>query len=439
MKLKTFNNSQINIFRFFLPLVAIALLLGIAACEKDDDVPDFAVDFNFELVDENNVVFTNLSSGDYYWLVWDYGDGQMDTTTDKNEVLEKFYPIAQNYDVTLHITNYYGSTKSVSKSFSISNDTVNVDFTMKADTAIANYVMLTNTSVGNYQSFMWKYLDQVVVDETEHLAFFPFAGEYDVELVLVKDGQESSYIQKVSIAEDNENLVWAEEFSYTGDPDESYWNMETGGGGWGNNELQTYTDSEDNAYVNNGVLTITAREESAGEYTSARMTTKNKFDFKYGRIEARIKLPYGQGLWPAFWMLGANIDEVSWPYCGEIDIMEMVGGENQDNTCHATLHWWNDSNNSKADYGESYTLPSGIFADDFHVFKVVWDAEKIRAYVDDIEYYVIDISGDDFSEFHQDFFIILNMAVGGDWPGSPDDTTVFPQTMQVDWVRVYSE
>ena len=132
--------------------------------------------------------------------------------------------------------------------------------------------------------------------------------------------------------------------------------METGGGGWGNNELQYYTNTESNAKVENGILTITAREESVGgrDYTSARITTQNKFDFKYGRIEARIKLPYGQGLWPAFWMLGQIISSVGWPACGEIDIMEMVGGTDNDNTVHSTFHWDNDGEH--AQYGESYTL-----------------------------------------------------------------------------------
>jgi beta-glucanase (GH16 family) len=188
------------------------------------------------------------------------------------------------------------------------------------------------------------------------------------------------------------------------------------------------------------VLTITAREEQVGgrDYSSARITTQNKFDVQYGRIEARIKLPYGQGLWPAFWMLGANFSDVGWPYCGEIDIMEMVGGENKDNTCHATMHWWDDTQNLKTDYGLSYTLPSGRFADDFHVFGITWNAQEIRAYVDDNEYFVASLTPAELSEFRQNFFIILNVAVGGNWPGSPDETTVFPQTMQVDWIRVYA-
>jgi beta-glucanase (GH16 family) len=134
-------------------------------------------------------------------------------------------------------------------------------------------------------------------------------------------------------------------------------------------------------------------------------------------------------------MLGANFSSVGWPACGEIDIMELVGGDGNDNTCYATLHWDNDGEH--AEYGESYTLPSGIFADDYHVFAVEWNSQEIKGFMDDIQYFVIDITPAQLSEFHNNFFIILNVAVGGDWPGSPDATTIFPQTMEVDWVRVY--
>ncbi|MFP4471781.1 MAG: family 16 glycosylhydrolase, partial [Bacteroidales bacterium] len=322
---------------------------------------------------------------------------------------------------------------------SITNEDLEVDFAMEIDTANPNYVMLTNTSVGVFESFEWRYLDLVVVDEMEHTAYFPLAGEYNIELVVTQNNTDYSLIKPVIITQDDPDydptLVWAEEFNYTGLPDDTYWNIETGGTGWGNNELQYYTDSESNLYVDNGMLTITAKEEQVGgrDYTSARITTQGKFDVKYGRIEARIKLPYGQGLWPAFWMLGANISTVGWPACGEIDIMEMVGGTNGDNTCYATIHW--DDNGNHAQYGESYTLPSGIFADDYHVFAVEWDAQEIRGYMDDVQYYTVDITS--LSEFHNNFFIILNVAVGGNWPGPPDETTEFDQVMEVDYVRVY--
>ena len=187
------------------------------------------------------------------------------------------------------------------------------------------------------------------------------------------------------------------------------------------------------------MLTITAREESFGgsDYTSARITTQNKFDVKYGRIEASIKLPYGQGMWPAFWMLGANFSSVGWPQCGEIDIMEMVGGTSGDKTTYCTLHW--DNAGEHAQYGESYSIGSGVLADDFHVYAVEWNEQHIRGFIDETEYFVIDITPTELSEFHNNFFIILNLAVGGNWPGPPNASTEFPQTMQVDYVRVYQD
>ena len=235
-------------------------------------------------------------------------------------------------------------------------------------------------------------------------------------------------------------LVWSDEFDYTGLPDSLKWTFETGGHGWGNNELQYYTDRIDNAEVKDDILIITAKEESyeGNDYTSARIITYyNDHSWQYGKIEARMKLPYGQGIWPAFWMLGNGIFEgPGWPACGEIDIMEMIGGTNNDNTIHGTVHW--DSDGSHAMYGTGYTLDSGIFADDFHVFSVEWDENEIVWEMDDIQYHVIDITPAGLSEFHNDFFIILNLAVGGNWPGIPDETTVFPQTLEVDYVRVYS-
>lgn len=233
-------------------------------------------------------------------------------------------------------------------------------------------------------------------------------------------------------------LIWSDEFNYTGFPNSEFWTFEEGGGGWGNNEIQYYkAEDADNSWVENGVLTITAINESFGDrdYTSARLITQEKFNFRYGKIEARIKLPYSQGIWPAFWMLGESFSEVGWPACGEIDIMEMIGGENNDNQVHGTAHW--DNNGSHASYGGTYTLDSGIFADDFHTFSVQWTPEFIRWYVDGNQYHVMDITPGELSEFQEDFFILLNVAVGGNWPGYPDETSVFPQTMEVDYVRVY--
>ena len=236
----------------------------------------------------------------------------------------------------------------------------------------------------------------------------------------------------------NYKLSWSDEFSVN-KIDESVWTYKTGGSGWGNEELQYYTNRDTNAFIENGKLIIQALKENFGgrEYTSARLITQNKKSFKYGKIEARIKLPFGQGLWPAFWMLGQNYSSIGWPACGEIDIMEMVGGGGKDKTAHGTVHW--DNNGQYASYGGSYSLNSGIFADDFHIFSIEWTPKLIKWFVDGFQYHVIDISPSQLNEFQQNFFILLNVAVGGNWPGSPDASTSFPQRMEIDYVRVFQD
>lgn len=234
------------------------------------------------------------------------------------------------------------------------------------------------------------------------------------------------------------NLVWQDEFNGE-ELNLEDWSFETGTGsnGWGNNELQYYR--KENTSVTDGYLIITAKEEDFGgkNFTSSRIKTQGKQAFQYGRIDIRAALPQGQGIWPALWMLGSNFPTVGWPACGEIDIMEMIGGAGKDNTVHGTIHWGHAG--QYATYGDSYSLDNGIFADRFHVFSIVWDASSIRWFVDDVEFNVVDITPAELSEFHQEFFLIFNVAVGGNWPGSPDTNTSFPQQMIVDYIRVFQE
>ena len=227
-------------------------------------------------------------------------------------------------------------------------------------------------------------------------------------------------------------LVWSDEFNGNS-IDTGKWGFDIGGGGWGNNELQYYTNRWENAYVADGLLHIRARRESYGgrDYTSARMLTKGKFDFQYGYIEGRIRLPRGSGIWPAFWMLGSNIDSVGWPSCGEIDILETVNAENK---VYSTCHW--SSNGGHAEYGRD----SGyVDVTQFHTYAVYWDRDYIRSYIDGREYYAIYISNGTGNTWplHNRAFIILNVAVGGNWPGWNIDNNQFPTEMQVDYVRVY--
>jgi len=240
-------------------------------------------------------------------------------------------------------------------------------------------------------------------------------------------------------------LTWSDEFGGTNGslPDSSKWVMETGGNGWGNNELETYTNRAVNAQQQDGNLVITAAKETytgpdgiTRVYTSARIKTKGLFSQAYGRFEARIQIPQGQGLWPAFWMLGSNFDQVGWPACGEVDIMENIGKE--PSIVHGSMHGPGYSGDNALT--GSYTLPSGKFADAFHVFSIEWEPSVVRFYVDGQLYETrtpADLPAGKTWVFDHPFFIILNVAVGGKWPGSPDATTVFPQQMLVDYVRVY--
>ena len=245
----------------------------------------------------------------------------------------------------------------------------------------------------------------------------------------------------------NYKLVWSDEFD-SSSLDMRRWNYDigTGTGGWGNNELQYYTDRDTNISIKNGNLIIRALKENYGgeNYTSARIETQNKYSITYGKIEARIKLPYGRGMWPAFWMLGDDITTVSWPACGEIDIIEMVGGNGtngstilSDATVYGTAHW--SSSGSHEQHGGSYSLTSGKFADNYHTFTVTWIPQLITWYVDGHQYASLSITSSDLNAFQKSFYILLNLAIGGNWPGSPDSTTEFPQTMMVDYIRVYKD
>jgi len=241
-------------------------------------------------------------------------------------------------------------------------------------------------------------------------------------------------------------LVWSDEFDGPNgsSPDASKWTFDMGGGGWGNNELETYTNRPQNAFLRDGTLVIQAlRETYTGpdniprDYTSARLKTQGLAQWTYGRVEARMKLPFGQGIWPAFWMLGADIAQADWPNCGEIDIMENIGRE--PSIIHGTIH--GPAYSGGSGIGSAYTLPNNQrFADDFHLFAVEWEPNVIRFYADRQLYATrspSELPSGASWVFDKPFFIILNVAVGGDWPGNPDATTVFPQTLAVDYVRVY--
>lgn len=245
---------------------------------------------------------------------------------------------------------------------------------------------------------------------------------------------------------ENWTLIWADEFD-AAQIDPEKWFFETGDGsqydlqGWGNQELQWYLPN--NAHLEDGKLVITAREEVSNgkNYTSARIDTRDRFAVRYGRIEARIRLPGGQGIWPAFWMLPIESVYGSWAASGEIDVVEAVNlGNAGNNSVHGTIHFGGEAP-ANASSGREYVVPTDATTN-FHVYAIEWDATEIRWYVDDVLYSTKmewSSAGGDFpAPFDQQFGLLINVAVGGKWPGSPDASTVFPVTMEVDWVRVFT-
>lgn len=233
-------------------------------------------------------------------------------------------------------------------------------------------------------------------------------------------------------------LVWADEFNGSA-LNTNDWNYDVGDGcpncGWGNNELEYYT-AGDNLYMSQGKMIIEARKENRGSknYTSTRLTTMGKKSFKFGRIDMRAKLPKGQGIWPAFWMLGDNFPTAGWPACGEIDILEFLG--NDLSKVYSTIHF--KSGNNARNISKSYVNSTPI-PDEYHVYSLVWETDKMRMLIDDKligEFQVSDVSGATYP-FNEKFFFLLNVAVGGNWPGAPNASTYFPQWMFVDYVRVF--
>ncbi len=240
---------------------------------------------------------------------------------------------------------------------------------------------------------------------------------------------------------DARKLIWSDEFDEPGLPDSTNWKYEVGGNGWGNNEQQYYTDKRsENARVENGKLIIEARKEAykGNSYTSARLVTQGKVEWKHGRIEALAKLPAGRGTWPAIWMLGKDIAKAGWPQSGEIDIMEHVGFD--EGVVHGTIHSEAYNHVKKTEKGGAITVKN--VATEFHLYAIEWTADQIDFFVDDQKYYTVQKSvlGNEVEQwpFEQPFFLILNVAVGGNWGGQKGvDESIWPQRMEVDYVRVY--
>lgn len=321
-----------------------------------------------------------------------------------------------------------------------------VAFSANINPETPNYVTLENTTIGDYGSFQWTFRNKTIENKSSTVAYFPYAGTYPVTLLVSKNNETYTSVQYISIAIDDPGyfskleLVWSDGFDGT-EVDTDNWTFETGSGGWGNNELQDYTAGT-NAEVKDGILCITARKVNdnkvAGSYTSARIVTRGKKEFTYGRMEIRAKLPSGTGIWPAIWMLGANIGDVGWPACGEIDIMEYVGY--QPDTIHATVH----TQIGFGGNGNSHGKVLETAEEEFHVYGLFWTEKELVFYTDTPENvthrYAPSYKTADNWPFDKPQFFILNIAVGGNWGGAKGiDNPIFPQGMEVDYVKVFQE
>ena len=244
-----------------------------------------------------------------------------------------------------------------------------------------------------------------------------------------------------------DRLVWSDEFDGTAgtSPSSKRWNLREGGNGWGNNELQSFTARPQNVALDGqGNLAITARKETytgkdgiTRDYTSSRIDTKGKFSFSYGRLEARIRIPAGQGLWPAFWAMGEDVWTAGWPNCGEIDVMETLG--HAPSVVHGTLHGPVGFTQTAWAQGRSFTAPESL-AEGFHTYRIIWTPDTVEWALDGVVFSRIstsDLAANNRWAFDHDFHVLLNLSVGGNWPGSPDAATPFPSQLLVDWVRVY--
>jgi beta-glucanase (GH16 family) len=295
----------------------------------------------------------------------------------------------------------------------------NVTFTATADHAVSYDFDFGNNikQLGTTGSLVYKY---------------PFSGSFTVTVTAFgSDGQSVYKTTSVTVAVALK-LFWSDEFDKDGSPDSTSWGFDigTGSGGWGNNELEYYTNRQANAIVSNGMLKIFAQKESynGSSYTSARMLSYNKFSFQYGKIDVRAKLPASTGTWPAIWMLGNNLSSVGWPACGEIDIMEQSGS--QKSTIYGTMHYPTEM----GQYGDGSTTTIADASTAFHVYTALWTPTSIRLSVDGTDYYTLaNYTG---LPFNQPFFIILNVAMGGNFGGAVDPTFT-TDSMVVDYVRIY--
>jgi hypothetical protein len=311
----------------------------------------------------------------------------------------------------------------------VSDKPVSVDYITADSTAVAgkDYVAITSGSLTFQPGELAKEIRFNVLPDTavKKDVYFTIKFSNPVNGTLTKSG---ITIRIINV--DFVNLAWTEDFT-TVALNTTIWNYEQGAGGWGNNELQNYTNLSDNVHLDSGYLHITALKTGTN-YTSGRINTQGKKQFTYGRVEIRAKLPEGKGIWPALWMLGSGFPTLGWPACGEIDILELLGHE--PSVAHGAVHWNSNGHKSRTN---SFTLSNDKFSSGFHIFSFTWTPNKLIWMVDKQQFFYLSRAEMPDFPFDMPQFLICNIAVGGNWPGSPDGTTVFPQHMIVDYIRIY--
>lgn len=446
---------MLNYYYLFLPLI---LLTSCVEASPDVLLSNLEVTISLDDTDPREIeVSASAENASFYRFYFGVEEGSFRQT---GGIASYIYPSSGTY--TLIVQAHASATEFISyeETIVIPEPALPSNLAVTFLLSGADSLVIDVNATAENANFYWFYFGEEagVFQETSGSATYSYAAPGTYTLEVQAHATETRFIrfeEDIEIPEvqpgdgyvtpeayDGMQLVWQDEFN-EGTLNLSDWTYDIGDGcpdlcGWGNNELQSY--AEENVLFEDGKLIIEAKKEARGsrEYTSAKIITKGKQSFQYGRIDIRAILPEGQGLWPALWMLGSNIDEIGWPACGEIDIMEMVGGNGRENTVLGTLHW--DSNGNHActcGIDHDYILTEGDFSDQFHVFSLIWDETTIEWYVDDNLYVTVDVSPADLEEFRNDFYFIFNVAVGGNLPGNPDATSVFPQRMIVDYVRVF--
>lgn len=413
--------------------------------EKTIVIEKNLLDFDFTFApnaSEDNILdFKTTIAGSYDKLVWDFGNGQ---SAENIKETSTTYPNAGTFKVKLSVWSHNIEFK-VEKTVTISKDII--DLSIAADpVASSNGHKFVFKAVvdGPYSSIKWSIRGKETSGATQVEGYFPFVGTHTVTLTASTDKYTFKKEKTITITENDPNyvnnlkLVWSDEFEGSSVNTNS-WRFETGATGWGNNELQNYTNG-DNAAVANGLLTITARkvnnDHKVGSYTSTRMVSLGKKDFLYGRMEIRAKLPKGKGTWPAIWMLGSNINSVSWPACGEIDILEHVGSN--PTMVQSAIH-------TPSSYGATVNVKQTTLSTaetEFHNYGLIWTEQYLKFYIDtpDNVFYTYSPTTKNSSTwpFDKPCFFIMNIAIGGNMGGEVDDS-IFPQDMVIDYVRVYQE